>query len=383
MPPFRRLPLAGLCALLLGIAAASAQQPPGGPPPTVTTAPVESRDVAPTSAFIGRVAAIQSFEARARVEGAVEQVAFTEGQDVRTGDLLYAIEQGPYQATLDSAKAQLASAEAKVREAERAFARAEELRQRGNVSQAQLDQALADRDAAQAQAMMAQAQIRTAELNLGYTRITSPVAGRIGATAVTQGNLVNPATGVLATVVQLDPIRVVYSISDRDLVATQRRLGIQSPAEAVDKFIPTLRFSDGSEYPQAGKVEFVDNRVDPQTGTIGIRAIFPNPQRLLLPGQYVSILIRRDEAEQRPVVPVAAVQQDQQGRYVLVLDHDNRIQPRRIEVGAQFEQVLVVEKGLNPGETVVVDGVQKARPGMTVQPVPATQTAERPTPAKD
>ncbi|WP_448191646.1 efflux RND transporter periplasmic adaptor subunit [Azospirillum sp. sgz301742] len=377
MPPFR-LSLATLCALLLGAAAAIAQQPPGGPPPTVTTAPVENRDVAPASTFIGRVTAIQSFDARARVEGALEQVAFHEGQDVRPGDLLYAIEQGPYQAALDSAKAQLASAEAKVREAERAYARAEELRQRGNVSQATLDQALADRDAAQAQGMIAQAQIRTAELNLGYTRISSPIAGRVGATAVTQGNLVNPATGVLATVVQLDPIRVVFSVSERDLLATQRQLGIQSPAEAVDRFIPTLRFSDGSEYPETGRLEFVDNRIDPQTGTIGIRALFPNPQRLLLPGQYVSILIRRDQAEQRPVVPVAAVQQDQQGRYVLVLDENNRIQQRRIEAGQQIEQVLVVEKGLSPGETVVVDGAQKARPGMVVQPVPAVQTAERP-----
>ncbi|HYG87639.1 MAG TPA: efflux RND transporter periplasmic adaptor subunit [Azospirillum sp.] len=375
MTPFRRL-LPALCALLLGVAAASAQQPPG-PPPAVTTAPVESRDASPAFEFIGRVTAIQSFEARARVEGALEQVAFQEGQDVHQGDLLYAIEQEPYQATLESAKAQLASAEAKLREAERAFARAEELRQRGNISQAQLDQALADRDAAQAQVLMAQAQVRTAELNLGYTRISSPIDGRVGATAVTQGNLVNPATGVLATVVQLDPIRVVFSVSDRDLLAAQRQLGFRSPAEAVDKFTPALRFSDGSELPQTGRIEFADNRVDPQTGTISVRAVFPNSQRLLLPGQFVIVVIRRDQPEQRPVIPVAAVQQDQQGRYVLVLDQNNRVQQRRIETGPQMDQVVVVDKGLTVGETVVVDGAQKVRPGMTVQPVADTQTAER------
>jgi len=375
MPSF----LPALSFLLLAAApAAWAQKPPAGPPPAVTTAPVVSRDVAPASEFIGRVAAIQSFEARARVEGAVEQVAFKEGQDIRQGDLLYVIEQGPYQAVLDSAKAQLASNEARLRETERALARANELRERGNVSQAQLDQALADRDAAQAQVLMAQAQVRTAELNLGYTRIASPIDGRVGATAVTQGNLAGPATGVLATVVQLDPIRVVFSVSDRDLLETQRRLGIQSPAEAVDKFVPTLRFSEGSDYGQAGRVEFVDNRIDPQTGTIGIRANFPNPQRLLLPGQFVTVVIRPDRAEPRPVVPLAAVQQDQQGRYVLVLDRDNRVQQRRIEAGSQIEQLLAVEKGLTVGETVVVDGAQKARPGMVVQPVPATETAERP-----
>ncbi|HYH37865.1 MAG TPA: efflux RND transporter periplasmic adaptor subunit [Azospirillum sp.] len=373
MPPIR-------AALFLALfaTAAHAQQPPGVPPPAVTTAPVVSRDVAPASEFIGRVAAIQSFEARARVEGAVEQVAFQEGQDVRTGDLLYVIEQGPYQAALDSARAQLASAEARQRETERALTRAEELRERGNVSQAQLDQALAERDAARAQVLVAQAQVRTAELNLGYTRISSPIDGRVGATAVTRGNLAGPATGVLATVVQLDPIRVVFSVSDRDLIETQRRLGIQSPAEAVDKFVPTLRFADGSDYAQTGRVEFVDNRVDPQTGTIGIRANFPNPQRLLLPGQFLTVIVRPDRTEPRPVVPLAAIQQDQQGRYVLVLDRENRVQQRRIETGAQVEQLLVVEKGLTVGETIVVDGAQKARPGMVVQPVPDTQTAERP-----
>ncbi|WP_431855958.1 efflux RND transporter periplasmic adaptor subunit [Azospirillum sp.] len=371
-------PVLAALFLALFVTAAHAQPPPGGPPPAVTTAPVVSRDVAPASEFIGRVTAIQSFEARARVEGAVEQVAFQEGQDVRKGDPLFLIEQGPYQAALDSAQAQLASAEAKLREAERSLSRSEELRGRGNVSQAQYDQALADRDAARAQVMIAQAQVRTAELNLGYTRIASPIDGRIGATAVTQGNLAGPSTGVLATVVQLDPIRVVFSVSDRDLIETQRRLGIQSPAEAVDKFVPTLRFPDGSDYPQAGRVEFVDNRIDPQTGTIGIRANFPNPQRLLLPGQFITVIIRPDQTEPRPVVPVDSVQQDQQGRYVLVLDGENRVQQRRIETGAQVEQLLVVDKGLTVGETIVVDGAQKVWPGMVVQPVPDTQTAERP-----
>lgn len=380
LPPtmLRRFSAVASAAVLLAAATASAQPQPAGPPPAVTTAPVESRDVAPASEFIGRVAAIESFDARARVEGAVEQVAFREGQDIRKGDPLYAIEQGPYQAALDSAKAQLASAEAKMREADRAYARAEELRQRGNVSQAQLDQALADRDAAQADALMAQAQIRTAELNLGYTRIASPIDGRVGATAVTQGNLVNPASGVLATVVQLDPIRVIFSVSDRDLLDAQRQFKVRSPAQAVDKFVPSLRFSDGTDYPETGRIEFVDNRVDPQTGTISVRAVFPNPQHLLLPGQFATVRIRRDQPEQRPVIPVASVQQDQQGRYVLVLDKDNRVQQRRVELGTQIEQDFAVEKGLTAGETVVVDGAQKVRPGMVVQPVPANQTAERP-----
>ncbi|QCG96202.1 efflux RND transporter periplasmic adaptor subunit [Azospirillum sp. TSA2s] len=365
-------------AVLSGLlAAAPAQaQDQKAPPPAVTTVPVQSRDVAPASEFIGRIEAIRSFEARPRIEGTVEQVAFQEGQDVHEGDLLYVIEPAPYQAALDSAKAQLASAEAKLREAERAYNRAEELRQRGNVSQAQLDQALADRDAAQAAVMMNQAQVRTAEINLGYTRITSPVDGRIGATAVTQGNLVNPSTGVLATVVQLDPIRAVFSVADRDLLAFQRKFDVRQPSQAAEKFVPTLVLPDGSDYAEEGRIEFANNRVDPQTGTVSIRATFANPQRLLLPGQYVTVRVRRDQPEQRPVVPVASVQQDQQGHYVLVLDDQNRVQRRPVETGAQVDQSLVVEKGLTAGETVVVGGVQKVRPGMVVQPTPADEVAE-------
>lgn len=370
--------LAGLSAS--GTAMGQGQPGAGGgnaPPPAVTTVPVQNRDVAPATEFIGRIEAIRSFDARPRIEGTVEQVAFQEGQDVHEGDLLYVIEPAPYQAALDSAKAQLASAEAKLREAERAYARADELRQRGNVSQAQLDQALADRDAAQADVMMNQAQVRTAEINLGYTRISSPVDGRIGATAVTQGNLVNPSTGVLATVVQLDPIRVVFSVADRDMLAFQRRFEVRQPAQAAEKYVPTLVLPDGSDYAEQGQIEFANNRVDPQTGTVSIRATFANPQRLLLPGQYVTVQIRRDQPEQRPVVPVASVQQDQQGSYVLVLDDQNRVQRRPVETGAQVDQSLVVEKGLTAGETVVVGGVQKVRPGMVVQPTPAEQMADR------
>lgn len=386
--PRRARVLPALCAAVLaglfaagtakGQTGAGQTAAPPAPPPAVTTVPVQNRDVAPATEFIGRIEAIRSFDARPRIEGTVEQVAFQEGQDVHEGDPLYVIEPAPYQAALDSAKAQLASAEAKLREAERAYSRADELRQRGNVSQAQLDQALADRDAAQADVMMNQAQVRTAEINLGYTRIASPVEGRIGATAVTQGNLVNPSTGVLATVVQLDPIRVVFSVADRDMLAFQRRFEVRQPAQAAEKYVPTLVLPDGSDYAEQGQIEFADNRVDPQTGTVGIRATFANPQRLLLPGQYVTVQIRRDRPEQRPVVPVASIQQDQQGSYVLVLDDRNRVQRRPVETGAQVDQSLVVEKGLTAGETVVVGGVQKVRPGMVVQPTPAEQMAGRP-----
>ncbi|UEM02831.1 efflux RND transporter periplasmic adaptor subunit [Skermanella rosea] len=370
-PPLRKAVAAALT--LLACPAALAQTgPAGGPPPAVTTVAVEARDVAPTTEFIGRTEAIESFEARPRVEGFLREVAFRDGQDVTAGQLLYVIEPAPYEAALTAARAQLSRAEANLLQARLSFERTEELRGRGNVSQAQLDEATAARDIAQAEVLAAQAQVQTAELNLGYTRIASPIDGRIGVTAATQGNLVTPGTGALATVVRLDPIRVVFSVSDRDVLAIQEQYAGLSPQEVVGRFVPRLRLADGSEYPQDGRVEFVDNRVDPATGTIAVRAVFPNPRQILLPGQFVTALVRPEQSERRPVVPVASVQQDREGRFVLVLDDQNRVSRRRIEVGTQIEQAFAVEQGLQEGETVILGGVQKVQPGMTVQPSQAS-----------
>ncbi|QCO06482.1 efflux RND transporter periplasmic adaptor subunit [Azospirillum argentinense] len=371
--------LAVSCLLvLLPSGAVLAQQPANAPPPTVMTEVVRERDVTPTSEFIGRVQAIQDFEARARVEGFVEQVAFQEGQNVTKDTLLYVIEQAPYQAAVDSAKADLARAQATLREAQRAFQRAQELRTRGNISQADLDQAQAAQETADADIMQTQAKLRQAELNLGYTRISSPIDGRIGATAMTVGDLVNPSSGPLATVVQLDPIRVVFSVSDRDILEVQRAAPDLASADAVNRFVPALRLADGSEYEQKGKVSFASNRIDPQTGTIPVYADFANLKGFLLPGQYVTVLIRPAQTERQPVVPVSAIQQDQQGSYVLVLDQQNRAQRRPIEPGPQLDQVIAVSKGVQAGETVIVGGAQKVRPGMAVQPERVPQTAEQP-----
>jgi membrane fusion protein (multidrug efflux system) len=366
--------------VLLSSHAALAQTAPGsGPPPAVTTVAVEARDIAPTTEFIERVEAIQSFEALPRVEGFLREVAFSDGQDVKAGQLLYTIEPAPYEAALASARAQVSRAKANLLQAQANYQRTEELRGRGNVSEAQLDEATAARDVAQADVLAAQAAVQTAELNLGYTRIASPIDGRIGVTAVTVGNLVSPGSGPLANVVQLDPIRVVFSVSDRDLLAVRQQYEGLSPQELVKRYVPKLRLPNGGEYREEGRVEFVDNRVDPATGTIAVRAVFPNPQQTLLPGQFVTALIRPERSERRPVVPVAAVQQDREGHFVLVLDQQNRVGQRRIQVGPQIEQAFAVESGLQEGETVILGGVQKVRPGITVQPSPASdQTASQP-----
>lgn len=359
-------------AALLAPAAYGQAPTPQGPPPAVTVATVETKDVARHAEFIGRVEAMQSVDIRARVQGFLQNVAFEEGQDVKAGDLLYVIEPDLYQAALVTARAQLERAQATLRQAERNLARNQELRTRGAVSQAALDEAVAQRDTAQADVMAAQASVKTAEINLGYTKITSPIDGRIGKTNVTKGNLVGPDTGALARVVQLDPIRVVFSVSDRDLLELKQRSGAASQEELNARFVPTLRLSDGTTYPQSGKVAFVANVVDPATGTIAVHAAFPNPRRLLLPGALVTVIVRPEQTRRRPVVTLAAVQQDRQGKYVLLVDENDRVQQRRIEVDGQVDHDWIVSKGLQGGETVIVEGVQKVRPGMLVKPVPAS-----------
>jgi membrane fusion protein (multidrug efflux system) len=362
-------------ALLIALAApvpAQTQGPPAqGPPPSVTIAPAQSKEINTTNQFLGRIDAIQSVALQARVQGALLQVAFHEGQDVHTGDLLYVIEPDQYEAALEAAQAQLASAQATLTQAERELARDQELARRGNISQSALDQARAQRDTAAANVQAAEANVKTAQLNLNYTRITAPIDGRIGATSVTVGNLVGPTSGVLARIVQLDPIRVIFSVSERDILAVEEQHPGASHEELYAQFVPNLVLSDGTTYPETGQVDFVDNTVDPATGTIAVHASFANPQRILLPGMLVTVMIRPARPERRIVVPLDAVQTDQQGRYVLVVDNNNRVVQRRVQVDGQFEQQWIVTAGLQEGENVVVSGVQKVRPGQQVQPVPA------------
>ena len=357
--------------VFLAVLSAGALGQTQAPKPAVTVAPVQVKDVSPTWEFIGRVEAIQSVDLRARVQGFLLQIAFQEGQDVTAGQLLYVIEPDPYEAAVDAAKAQLAKAKATLENADRALARAQQLSQRGFEAQANLDQARATRDSAAADVEAAQANLRTAELNLSYTRITSPINGRIGHTAVTVGNLVDANSGVLDTVVQLDPIRVVFSVDDRALVQAKLQSGGASQEQLNARFVPSLRLADGTMYPEQGRIAFVNNQVDPATGTVPVWAEFPNPQHLLLPGQFVTIVVKPEETQRKPVVPVAAVQEDRDGKFVLVVGPNDRVEQRRIAADRQVGQDWVVESGLQPGESIIVQGMQKVQPGGVVKPVPA------------
>ncbi|GAB5468605.1 MAG: multidrug efflux RND transporter periplasmic adaptor subunit VmeY [Rhodospirillales bacterium] len=369
---------------LLPASAAIAQQGEA-PKPGVVIAPVVNEKVATSQVFIGNIEAIQEVELRARVEGFLEKVAFKEGQMVTAGDLLYQIEQAQYQASLEGAQAQeaeaqaaLLSSQAQAEDTQAEFERQAQLLTRGNTSQARFDQAKAARDQAKASVSQSQAQIAsaksdidTAKLNLSYTQVTSPIAGKIGKTAVTEGNLVDPSTGVLATVVQLDPIRVVFSISDAEYVEVTEQLLKDNVQPGTQVYSFALTLPTGKPYEHQGTFAFVDNQVDPATGTIAIRADFPNPQQLLVPGQFVRVTTSETQAKTLPVVPTRAVQQDTKGRYVFVLGKDDRAERRDITVGEQTKDGWAVEGGLVAGEMVIVEGIQKIHNGLQVTPTRA------------
>lgn len=358
----------------------SAQQ---SPPPGVVVTAVQMQDVAAEHRYIGSVKAIQSVDVRARVEGFLDKVAFEQGRMVKADQLLYEIEQNQYQAALASAEgqlavsqAQLASAKATLEDKQADFKRFEVLVKKGDTSQTNFDRAKAQRDeaaanveSAKASIKQAQAAIEQAKINLGYTTISSPIAGRIGATKYTEGNLVNPSSGTLATIVQLDPIRAVFSIPSADFVRIQERVAGDGANEARDLFVPELILPTGKTYDHKGKVAFADNQVDASTGTIPIYADFPNPDHLLLPGQFVTALVRTAETKQEPVVPASAILRTRDGEQVYLVGQNNRVEQRTIETGVQVGTGYAVTSGLQSGEVVIVSGLQKVKPGMVVKPV--------------
>lgn len=340
----------------------------GGPPPLVTVAVVTEQDVNPSAEYVGHVEAIQNVDLRARVEGFLEQVKFKEGSDVNAGDLLYVIEQAPYQARVDVDKAKVAQAEAILTKARQYLHRVRAVSS-GLVSATNIDDAVAEELRARAQLQGAKANLELSELDLGYTTVKAPIKGRIGRTAFTKGNLVEPDSGPLARIVQLDPIRVVYSISENDLAAVKAAIGNSSPGKKNLTLMPRIKLPSGEIFKTAGHVDFVDNIVDAKTGTIAIWAVFDNHDGLLLPGQYVTVLVSRSQGKQLPVVPQAAVQEDRDGRYVLVVDSENRVIQRRITTGPVVHTQWAVESGLAAGEMVIVQGVQKVQPGQIVKTI--------------
>lgn len=334
------------------------------PPPAVGVRPAEIRGVSQGYDFIGRVRAINTVQLRARVEGFLEKVLFTEGKEVKAGDPLYEIEKSIYQAQVEQAQANLASAKAQVVNAELQYNRSSELVKKQFTPQATVDQNKAALDSARATVLLDQAALDLANINLGYTEIQAPIDGRIGLTALTQGNLVNPASGVLATIVSQDPMYVQFPVSERDL--ENIRQARQQENGSLIKIDVLVKLANGQEYPHPGVWNFTDVQVDQQTDTLLMRATVPNPERRLVDGAFVTVQVRERREQPRLVVPQAALQLDQAGSYVLVVNDENKVDIRRVTLGPYQDTDVVIQSGLKEGERVIVDGIQKVRVGQVV-----------------
>ena len=341
--------------------------------PAVGVRAARMKGVSQSFEFVGRIKAVDKVDVRARVEGFLDKVLFREGDDVKKGDLLYQIEKVQFQASLDQAKANLTVAEAESTNARAQYERQLDLSKRQFSPQSVVDTNKAAMDMAEGKIQQLKAAITQAETNLGYTDIRSPIDGRIGRTAYTAGNLVNPASGVLATIVSHDPIYVLFPVSVRDLETI--REARRKEGGGLAKIDIRLRLSNGQDYPQAGTWNFTDPQVDQQTDTLIMRATMPNPDRLLTDGQFATAIIRERREAPRLVIPQSALQVDQSGYYALVVDAQHKVEQRRIATGPNLDTDVVVTSGLSEGDKVIVDGIQKVRPGQvvkeTVLPAPA------------
>lgn len=332
------------------------------PPPTVSVAPVASRQITEGGMFIGRIVAIDKVDIVARVPGFVEERNFTEGQQVKKGDLLFRIEQDTYKAAVDQQSASLAKAKATEVNANFQLQRGQELIKNQNIPQSTVDQRAADEQTAAADVLQAQALLEQAKINLGYTEIRSPIDGRIGLANFTVGNLVSPSSGILATIVSQDPIYVTFPVSEADIIAYKRRV-----AESNNPRVTLhIKLPDGTIYQHPGVTNFLDVKVDPNTDTVLVRAQLPNPDGILVPGGIVSVVTDRATPEPSLTVPQAAVLLDQAGSYVLVVNDAKTVEQRRITTGVEQGRDIAVKDGLKQGELVIVEGIQKVHPGQTV-----------------
>jgi len=335
----------------------------------VSTVNAERKPIEKTHDFVGRVEAINRVEVRARVKGYLDAILFKEGDTVKEGDLLYRIEKGLFEAAVGQAEGALErSKAAKILTAVQ-LERAEELLRKGAGTPASRDQALAADGEARGAIITDEANLQSAKINLGYTNITAPITGRIGKTNVTKGNVVGPDSGVLAIIVSQDPMYVTFPVSQREF------LRFQEAGQGMDTshLKVRLRYADGAHYDQIGQINFVDVTVDRSTDTILARASFPNPSGGLIDDQLVRVDVQNVAAEEKLLIPQAALIADQEGVYVFVVEQ-GKAAVRRVKPGGEIGANVVIEEGLKGGEQIIVEGLQGVRAGMpvTATPMPIT-----------
>lgn len=366
-----RLPL--LCAALALAACGGDSPPPAGPAaPEVGVITLAPRAVQLTTELPGRTAAFRIAEVRPQVEGIILKRLFTEGSEVGAGQPLYEIDASTYRAALLRAEASLASAEAQLNAARLLSERYGPLQEQGVVSKQDYDNALAARKSGEAAVAAAKAALETARIDLNYTQVRSPIPGRIGRSLASEGALVTRNQDApLATVAQLDPIYVDVTQSSSDLLRLQRDLAAgRLQRDANQNARVTLLLEDGTEYPHVGSLQFSEVTVEATTGSVLLRAVFPNPDRILLPGMFVRATLSQGSSSEALLVPNAGVQRNARGEpTVLVVDGDNLVSERIIQVGSSVGNAWLVTGGVAAGERVIVEGLQKARAGITVTPV--------------
>jgi RND family efflux transporter MFP subunit len=346
------------------------------PPPKVTVAHPVQQPVTNYLEITGNTAPVNTVDLVARVQGFLEEIHYKDGDIVKKGTVLFTIEPEPYQVKLDQAKAAEDGAAATLRQAEAEYQRQSQLASRDFASKSTYDQALATRDSAKASLVQAKANTRTAEINLGYTKVAAPFDGVVTARLVSVGELVGTSPTQLATIVQLDPIYVNFNVSEADVLrvrAEMRRQGL-TPAD-LKKVVVDVGLQSETGYPHQGLLDYVSPTLTTATGTLPVRAIFQNADRALLPGNFVRVRVPVQQVPQALLVPEVAIGADQGGRYVLVVNGDNVVEQRKVGVGQVVNEMRVIESGLTSDDRIVVAGLARAIPGEKVDPQLKTASA--------
>ena len=364
--------LAPITILTLSVACADTSAQPAPPaPPQVTVAAALDREITEWDEFTGRLEAVDSVEVRPRVSGYVSSVGFHEGAVVRKGDVLFQIDPRPFQAEVDRLRAELTRARATVQRAGSELQRAERLRAGNAISQEEHDRrgSFAEESAAQVSAV--EAALRAVELNLEFTRVTSPISGRISRALVTEGNLVSSGPGeatLLTTVVSLDPMHAHFDADERIFLKYSARAGNRTNGR---RFNLPIRMALANEegFPRTGHMDFLDNRLNPVSGTIRGRAVFPNADGALTPGLFVRLRVAGNGSSRALLIQDRAVGTDLDKKFVFVMGPDKTIQYRPVQLGPVADGLRIVRSGLEVGDLVVVNGLQRVRPGVTVNPV--------------
>jgi multidrug efflux system membrane fusion protein len=372
---------AAIAAGVFGVQRSGAEAPATEPAPQavpVSVATVTQSDVATWDEFSGRLEAVERVDVRPRVAGTVQAVHFREGALVRDGDLLVTIDPAPYAAEVDRAEAEVVSAEASLAYATSDLARAERLWQERAIAQREYDERDHARRAAEAALRAARANLQTARLSLGYTKVKAPVSGRVGKLEITVGNLVSagPNAPVLTTLVSVNPIYASFEADEQVVMRALRGLPGGNGARAQLERIPVELRTASHETPLEGRLQLVDNQVDTRSGTIRVRAVFDNKDGNLIPGQFARLRMGQAKSEPALLVNERAVGTDQDKKFVMVIGADNKAAYREVTLGPPANGLRVVTGGLKPGERIVVNGLQRVRPGALVEPRPVAMDAK-------